>query len=352
MKNFSIILLSLILLISCKKNTSVEADVLRVIEGNETLKQEKTIAIIKSVAAKSGLNYRESPKGKVISKFKYKTEVTIVEKTGVTEEIKDGNDLITGEWVGIQHNDKVVYVFDGFLSEPIIKKAQEIFIKNPVEEAMLQGYIIMPGAYHKEEIPDGMVTENWTGIFKQNKNYTVEKTAVNISKVHDAVVDNKGKSTGKKIRATNAKDCFLLMNNIAVTERSIDTIATNTIIIHPEKPYKFQFKNIDYVLSAVSKSYDALNQDETHFNAKGYELYLEKKENGVTKKQLLLFEKNFEDQMTKILFIGDIDGDHIPDVLLDSSNHYNSTVPTLYLSKEAKEGELLKIVSLHRSVGC
>jgi len=209
----------------------------------------------------------------------------------------------------------------------------------------------MPGAYRKEEIPDGMVTENWTGIFKQNQNYTVEKTAVNISKAHDTIVDCTGKNTGKKISAANPKDCFLLMNNIAVTERNIDVITTNTIVIHPEKPYEFQFNNIDYILSAVSKSYDALNQDETHFNTKGYELYLEKKENGVTKKQLLLFEKNFDDQMTKILFIGDIDGDTIPDLLINTSNHYNSSVPTIYLSKDADTGKILKIVSLHQSVG-
>jgi len=273
MKNIIAILLTALLIISCKTKTKENA-----IETRESKPEEEIVntplAIRKRVAAKSGLNYRQKPKGKVISKFKYNQEVIIV---------------ITGEWVGVKHNKKTVYLFDAFLAEPKEKEIKKPLVLNPIDNALLTGYIIKPGKYHKEEIPDKITTQDWFGIFKENGNYMVE--------------------------------------------------------------FSYQTNNIEYTLSATADEYNPLNKDNLFFNPKNYNLFLEKNTNGVITKQLLLFERYFDDQMIQILFIGDIDGDTIPDVLIDSSNHYNQTTPTLYLSKEAKEKEILKIVSLHNSVG-
>jgi len=351
MKNIIAILLTALLIISCKTKTKENT-----IETRESKPEEEIVntplAIRKRVAAKSGLNYRQKPKGKVISKFKYNQEVIIVEKTGVIEEITDNGDLITGEWVGVKHNKKTVYLFDAFLAEPKEKEIKKPLVLNPIDNALLTGYIIKPGKYHKEEIPDKITTQDWFGIFKENGNYMVEKTTINILSVHDAIVDNEGEKTGKKIISNNNKECYLLMNNISyLTEIKIDTILTKPTIIHPEKPFSYQTNNIEYTLSATADEYNPLNKDNLFFNPKNYNLFLEKNTNGVITKQLLLFENRFDDQITKILFIGDIDGDTIPDLLIDSANHYNASVPTLYLSKEAKTNEILKIVSLHEKVG-
>lgn len=69
------------------------------------------------VDAKSGLNYRDTPKGKKIGKLPYKTEVKIVKHSGVYQWVKDEGLIFEGEWVGIQKDNRVVYVWDGFLSK-------------------------------------------------------------------------------------------------------------------------------------------------------------------------------------------------------------------------------------------
>ena len=68
------------------------------------------------VKAKSGLNYRATPKGTLIGKFPFLKALTIVEYTGITEEIRDENKQLKGEWVGVQNGTKIVYVFNAFLS--------------------------------------------------------------------------------------------------------------------------------------------------------------------------------------------------------------------------------------------
>jgi len=308
--------------------------------------------IIKYVTAKNGLRFRETPKGKVIGKFAKNTALTVSEKTGITQEITDNGKTITGEWLGVKHKQDTVYVFDAFLADTKKVRKEEKPL-NPIDNAMFSGYIITPGNYHGDEIPDNMSTDNWWGIFIKDGTYSVEKTTVSITNIHDAIIDNEGDTSGKKITANHNKSCYLLMNNINyLTEQNIDTLSTKPIVIHPKKPYSFQFNNNNYTLSSTAKDYEPLNQEGNFFAAEGYKLYLEKKTPESSTKQLLLFERFFDDNITTILFIGDIDGDTIPDFLIDTANKYGSTAPTLYLSKEANKEEILKIVSLHYSTGC
>jgi len=96
-----------------------------------------------------------------------------------------------------------------------------------------------------------------------------------------------------------------LLNNVSyLTERNIDTIITKPIVVHPDKPYSFDFKNNYYTLSATAKNYDPLNLNINYFKAEDYKLYIEKSANDTTTKQLLLFEQSFKNQITQILFIG------------------------------------------------
>jgi hypothetical protein len=83
-----------------------------------------------------------------------------------------------------------------------------------------------------------------------------------------------------------------------------------------------------------------------------YKLYLTASRNGQSIIELLVAQPNFDDQMIKILFAGDIDGDGFLDLIIDTSRHYNSTIPTLYLSKPAAGGHLVKPVGQHETVGC
>lgn len=332
---------------SCKKKTERNT-----LQENETITEikkntDKSIAIVKYINAKSGLRFRDAPKGKSLGKFKYKKTITIIEKTGITDSFIDNGIQVTGEWVGVKHHKKTVYLFDGFLATP---KKQVAKVPNPIDEAVLEGYIIKPGHYHKNEIPDKITTQNWLGLFKEESKYTIETTSINITNIHDTVLDLENKKTGKKIVANNTKECYLLMNNLSqISEREITPILTESITIHPEKPYTFQMNNTSYTLSSTADEYDPLNLNINYFKAKGYKLYLKSLKNET--KQLLLAQNEFHNQMIQILFIGDLDGDNIPDVLIDSSNHFNKTTPTLYLSKEAPKKDILKIVSLHISVG-
>ena len=83
-----------------------------------------------------------------------------------------------------------------------------------------------------------------------------------------------------------------------------------------------------------------------------YSLYVETERDGEKKTQLLVEQDAFDDSMISVLFIGDIDGDGILDIITDNTYHYNVSIPTLYLSRPAQGDEILKKVGEHQSVGC
>jgi hypothetical protein len=70
----------------------------------------------KCVVARSGLNYWDLPRGKVLGKFSLNRPLKIIEYTKIEDQIKDGEKTIKGEWVGVEKNSDTVYVFNGFLS--------------------------------------------------------------------------------------------------------------------------------------------------------------------------------------------------------------------------------------------
>lgn len=86
----------------------------------------------KYVIAKSGLNYRDSPNGNILGKFPLNTSLKIIEYTKITDEIKDGEKTIKGEWVGVEKFiDNVivdtVYVFNGFLSYSYVQSDLKLY---------------------------------------------------------------------------------------------------------------------------------------------------------------------------------------------------------------------------------
>jgi len=83
------------------------------------------------VNAKSGLNYRETPKGKILGKFSLNTYLKVIKKTEIIENVKDGNIIIKGEWVGVEKELDTVYVFDAYLSKDYTQSEMKIYSASP-----------------------------------------------------------------------------------------------------------------------------------------------------------------------------------------------------------------------------
>lgn len=63
-------------------------------------------------------------------------------------------------------------------------------------------------------------------------------------------------------------------------------------------------------------------------------------------------ERLATDASAEVLFAGDLDRDGRLDLIVDLTDHYNIARPTLLLSSQAKDGELVGVAAAYESVGC
>lgn len=148
MKAYSELLISLIIILfvfSCNENTTKkQLETPKKQAPIDTIKQltETSNAIKKEnipqeqydylfVIAKSGLNYRDTPKGKVLGKFPLNTQLKIIKSTKIQDQISDEKEIIKGEWVATEKDKDTVYVFNGFLSHTYLMSDIKLYDFSP-----------------------------------------------------------------------------------------------------------------------------------------------------------------------------------------------------------------------------
>lgn len=209
---------------------------------------------------------------------------------------------------------------------------------------------LQTGSHHGDEVPDNTTKLSWMGLFKGKDGYYIAKTGVSVTNVHDPVIDETEKEkTGRQVKTTIKDTAIILVSGCDyITEHKVKHITPAKTEIPPGETLSFNFKGKDYSLQAAGGSYKRDN-DVVIYN---YKLSITGEKDGKTIATLLIANPNLYDGYApNFIFIGDLDGDDIPDLIIDDSQE-NEESPTLYLSKPAGEKELLKPVSVHTYVGC
>jgi hypothetical protein len=101
----------------------------------------------------------------------------------------------------------------------------------------------------------------------------------------------------------------------------------------PGTCFDFKYNDIEYTLQAKGETDGS--------NIKNYALSFCKTD--CQTGQILATGELMENTFAKILFIGDIDGDGEPDIILNASHHYEFKRIQLFLSSTKKDNELLHL---------
>ncbi len=219
-------------------------------------------------------------------------------------------------------------------------------------DSLLTTKLLTEGTFHEDEVDASVLNKEWFGLFTEGKKFNLSKTKLIVKRVNDPVLDeNENEKTAWKIN-TVINDTSLVLIEVSpfLTERIIENYDLPQYI-YPNDTISFNYLNKDYKLFATGGKRKESENSEWYI-VWNYKLYLTSNINGIEQTELLVATSRFDDNMIRILFAGDIDGDEKLDLLIDTSNHYNATSPTLYLSKPAGEGHNIKPIATHTSVGC
>ncbi|GEM_PF-763040 len=224
------------------------------------------------------------------------------------------------------------------------------------------------GAFHQGEAVarDG---ETWLTLWRAGEDGAARlaQTRVRVAHVYDPISDAEGQRTGEgvsvPVSADGRESPIMLLRSNRVRVGAVDAAVVEDRSAHGLPAYDFRLNGhasrLDTVCAPAPTS-EPIGAGESPrgacrwvFSADGdrRQTLLE-----LSAAQMLVDGRATwsldGDASPHLLFAGDLDRDGRLDLIIDATDHYNLSLPTLFLSSAAGPGQFLRRVSAHRAVGC
>ncbi len=236
--------------------------------------------------------------------------------------------------------------------EPLI--AEAITQQGPVE-------ILLPTQYRKESgYPNIVDATDWYALYlnKETNQWQLEKKALEISYDVDPC-------TGDSILVVEPfKEAILFINGVENLQIAPETILTDRMLL-PERNVAFQLNGNDYTLLPMGRSIDengndvsaeeqkAKSEADVMYNAiEAYQLSIS---TGTGSPMMIATQDEIKSdgRTPKLLWAGDLNGDGLPDVIVDIADWYESQQILFFLSdKNDQEHFLRKVAEIMVSNDC
>ncbi|MBK9191258.1 MAG: hypothetical protein IPM77_06925 [Crocinitomicaceae bacterium] len=195
---------------------------------------------------------------------------------------------------------------------------------------------LQTGTFHDAEFSPDYASKKWTGLFFGLHGYFLEPALVNFERVNDAILDDENDKTGWQVSTSNSEMCAALLSGIDLKSKKIESVTFSKNILMPGDSLSFEFNKTHYTLFASGISYPNSFDTETRI-AENYSMFISAVKNNIQITELLFTHESFDENMSFIEFIGDIDDDGFPDLIINTTSHYNTSNPTLFLSSPAEK---------------
>ena len=213
--------------------------------------------------------------------------------------------------------------------------------------------LLLPGNYHGDEIsaPHGSI---WFALVQdEHGTTTLTPRRVDVDTVNDPVLDDEDGATGKRVGAGQDDVLFYLRDlpglaaGIVATAYSGrgDPLSLTGIdrdfVLFERRSGRLHFDCIGDPARrtcALTLDHEGRSQALGHWQGDA----------SAGESQLILGAEAWP----HLRWAGDVDRDGRLDLLIDMTDHYNVSAPTLFLSSQAKQGELVGAAAVLHSVGC
>ena len=196
--------------------------------------------------------------------------------------------------------------------------------------------ILQVGYFHGDDV-SAKSGETWFGLYPIPNGYELIASRIAVEAVFDPMVDDsEDQKTGKKVSVNlSTEPLFLVKGLDTLKNGAIKTLSSGQIILKPGKCLRFTFDNRDdYHLTVFGER-------EISAGFQNYEIELSKGQLS----QVIIAYDSTDGDVPRLLWAGDLDRDGQLDLLVDATNHYAVSAPTLFLSSMAEDDHLLEKVA-------
>jgi hypothetical protein len=187
------------------------------------------------------------------------------------------------------------------------------------------------GFFHEDEVPENFQQKEWFALNLSANEAKLEFVQLLVERVHDPLLDeHENIKTGWSIQIDNMDEpVFLFENHKMLPLGVIKHIPVEKAAFYPGIQWNFEFNSNNYSLKATG------HRDMATDEITNYRLTLTRLEDGIS--TLLIAHPYFSDEITTILFVGDLNDDGAPDFIINGSYHYNVFEPILFMSTSTSD---------------
>lgn len=215
--------------------------------------------------------------------------------------------------------------------------------------------LLLPGDYHGDEV-SARDQEIWLTLVLDADGHTrLEPRPIEIDAIHDAVLDELDAATGKRVGAGSDDALFHVRDIAGATAGEIASAyiaGGEPLALAPQFERGFELAGRDAGRLRLDCAAAAADASSTCTLL----LQLGKRSQTLATWQAQARTPGpwmlGNDAYPHLRWAGDLDRDGRLDLLIDVSDHYNVSQPTLFLSSQARDDELVHQAAELRSVGC
>lgn len=211
----------------------------------------------------------------------------------------------------------------------------------PAPQLMLTGE-----TFHGDEVP-GRSGETWLALVVDGGKATLQPTTLKIEAVNDPVGDGPDEKTGRSVVAPGIAPRVLLRGIASLRAGDIAVAVADPQSVDAATPLPITFggKTLNLAVRCSGMG-----------DAPACKVVL-----GDRVTEQVLFDTaargesgaiELGEAVPSVLFAGDLDRDGNVDLLIDTTDHYNLSRPTLFLSGAAKKGQHVAQVAQQSITGC
>lgn len=233
-------------------------------------------------------------------------------------------------------------------NEPTENESNEAETPEPPKYTM---QMFMDSGYYEEEVDlTNGSHKGWFGLYRKDDRYFLMPTVLKVKAVRHYLRDEKDskEQTGREISSSvKLPNIFMLKNAPMLRAGEVQTVfygnETDSENINRKYRREFKFNGKKYTLSI-----DDPNKEAGDFLTAESEMTV----SVGTVKQVIYEQEYCSDCSWDLCWVGDLDKDGKLDFMLNLNSHYNSTCHTLFLSSQAKKGEIVRDVAEICQTGC
>jgi hypothetical protein len=198
--------------------------------------------------------------------------------------------------------------------------------------------VLKPGIYDLSDIEYDANTMHWFALVSNGVIFEIKKIQPEQKKIKDESGNEKW-----EVKGHDSLNTIMMFSGVELLEKEVIEMKLGNKSFKVGDRLELNYNGKKYVVMADGEEKKDKSTRKNYIE--GYELYIapQKKEKN---RSLLLYHKRVDELYPKIIWMGDLDNDKKPDLIINNTNSENENHITLYLSNNPPKGRLYKVMGV------